>query len=105
MADIKSINTLNVLQSLLLCTLGAILLFGGAGCAPKGPTGSGTGDKCSSDYNACMNYCDLQDDGHDGSPRAKCMGQCNLELLRCDPSRSSVGTGPLPPAYPPKGVK
>lgn len=77
----------NDLKLQRLGALAVLALLGLAGCAPKSPGGGGATDKCSRDYNACMNYCDLQEDGHDGSPRAICTGQCGLELIRCKPSR------------------
>jgi Protein of unknown function (DUF3606) len=90
--------TFNVVSSVAAWAAGVTILFGAVGCAPRSPTDPGPWKKCHFDYHACMNYCDLLDDGQDGSPRAKCAGQCSLDLLRCKPSPSRASTEPARPA-------
>jgi len=40
-------------------------------------------DMCERDYNQCMDSCDRMLPGGDGSPRARCVGQCGLMFMSC----------------------
>ena len=64
--------------------------------------------RCVDQYNRCMNSCATRPDGHDGSPRAACIGKCGLKFVGCvGPGVTSGGSealGTFPTTPPPKHV-
>ena len=53
-------------------------------------------DMCERDYNQCMDSCDRVPPGPEGSPRARCVGQCGLMFDRClngPPTRTGAQMG------------